>query len=190
VPLACIYWQQLRAGRGVGSLAKRLDWAWLLLAPLAALAYTLYRYLYIAAPISDVSDLGGTEKLSFPGYPLFKAIEATGAGNSTMLPFDLMDIAFVLLAIVLVAGVLIKVRRTPYSLFALVLGVSNLSVYMYTYVFRPEVNSPRRLLLVFPIFIFLGLITESPRVYRSLLCISGALFLVMSALFANWIFIS
>jgi len=190
VPLACIYWQQFRAGRGAGSLAKKLDWMWLLSAPLAALAYLLYRYIYIAAPVSDVSDLGGTERLAFPGYPLFKAIQAIGSGNAVMLPFDLLDIAFVLLSIVMVAGVLIKVRRTPYSFYVLVLGISNISVYMYTYVFRPEVNAPRRLLLVFPIFIFLALITESPRVYRSLIYISGALFLVMSGLFANWIFIS
>ena len=62
-----------------------------------------------------------------------------------MLPFDLMDIAFTLLTVALVVGVLVKVRYAPYRLFMLALGVTNLSVYMYSYIFQPEVNSPRRL---------------------------------------------
>jgi hypothetical protein len=192
VPLGFIYWQQYRANRTGRQPATKLGlgWLWLLLSPLAALAYLLYRYLYLATPMSGVTDLGGTEKLTFPGYPLIKAFQAIGADNSTFLPFNLMDIAFTLLSIVLIVGVAIKVRRTPYTLFAIVLGLANLSVYMYTYVFRPEVNAPRRLDLIFPIFIFLALITESPRAYRILTYISVALFLVMSGLFANWIFIS
>jgi hypothetical protein len=190
VPLGFIYWQQYRANRARWPLLKKVEWAWLLLAPLVALFYLLYRYLYLAAPMPGVTDLGGTEKLTFPGYPLIKAVQAIGADNSTYLPFNLMDIAFTLLGIALVVGVVIKVRRTPYTLFAIALGLANLSVYMYTYVFRPEVNAPRRLHLIFPIFIFLALITESPRTYRILTYISVALFLVMSGLFANWIFVS
>ena len=42
----------------------KLNWAWLLLAPLAALAYSAYRYFYIAAPISGAADLGGAQKLT------------------------------------------------------------------------------------------------------------------------------
>ncbi len=190
LPLGFIYWQQYRANRARRSLSKKVEWVWLLLAPLVALAYLLYRYLYLAAPISGITDLGGTEKLTFPGYPLIKAVQAIGIDNSTFLPFNLMDIAFILLSIALVVGVAIKVRRTPYTLFAIALGLANLSVYMYPYVFRPEVNAPRRLQLIFPIFILLALITKSPRTYRILAYISVALFLVMSGLFANWIFIS
>ena len=46
-----------------------------------------------------------------------------------------MDIAFTLLTILLVAGVLIKVRSTPYRLFALAMGIANLSIYMYAYLY-------------------------------------------------------
>jgi hypothetical protein len=189
VPLAYIFWQQYRANRTKWPLAQKLSWAWLLLAPLTALAYSLYRYFYIAAPLSDVSDMGGAQKLSIPGYPLFKAIQAIGPDNM-LLPFNLMDIAFTLLTIALVVGVIIKVRSMPYRLFALVVGITNLSIYMYTYVDRPEVNAPRRLLIIFPIFILLALITSSRRVYRLLAYASSALFLVLSGLFANWIFVS
>jgi hypothetical protein len=189
VPLAFIYWQQYRSNKEMWSLRQKLDWAWLLLAPLSALAYILYRYFYIAAPLVDASDMGGGQKLAIPGYPLFSAILAIRPDNS-MLPFNLMDITFTLLTIALLVGVLLKVRSTPYRLFALVLAASNLSVYMYDYIFRPEANSPRRLLLIFPIFIFLALITSSRRTYRLLAYGSSALFLVMSGLFANWIFVS
>src|SRR5205814_2900462 len=64
VPLACIYWQQLRSNKGALSLPQKLNWTWLLLAPLAALAYSLYRYFYIAAPLSGISDMGGAQILS------------------------------------------------------------------------------------------------------------------------------
>jgi hypothetical protein len=189
IPLAFIYWQQYRPARGVWPLRGRLNWAWLLCAPLSAAAYSLYRYLFIVAPSSDLSDMGGEQKLTFPGYPLFKAIQVIQPAN-TLLPFNLMDIVFTLLTIALMAGVLIKVRSVPYRLFTLALGVTNLSIYMYTYLYRPEVNSPRRLLIVFPIFIFLALITPSRRAYRLLAYTSGALFLILAGLFTNWIFIS
>ena len=51
-------------------------------------------------------------------------------------------------------------------------------------------NSPRRLLIIFPIFILLALVTPSRRAYRVLVYTSSALFLVLSGLFANWIFVS
>jgi len=187
-PLAYMYWQQYRPAKGFWPLGGKLNWAWLLLAPLSAFAYSLYRYIYIAAP-SDASDMGGGQKLSLPGEPLLKAIQAIGPDN-TMLPFNLMDITFALLGVALTIGVLIKVRSTPYRLFALVLAVTNLSINMYVYVFRPEVNSPRRLLIIFPIFILLAQVTPSRRAYRVLVYSSSALFLVLSGLFANWIFVS
>jgi hypothetical protein len=189
VPLGYLFWQQYRSNKTTWSLSQKLNWTWLLLAPLAALAYSLYRYFYIAAPLADASDLGGEQKLAVPGYPLLRAIQAIGPDN-TLLPFNLMDIVFTLLSVVLVAGVLVKVRSAPYRLFALVVGITNLSVIMYTYIYRPEVNSPRRLLLIFPIFIVLALVTSSRRTYRMLAYLSSALFLVMSGLFANWIFVS
>ena len=87
IPLACIYWQQYRPAKGIWPLGGKLNWAWLLLAPLSAFAYSLYRYIYIAAPISDASDMGGKQKLAIPGYPLVKAIQAIGPDN-TLLPFN------------------------------------------------------------------------------------------------------
>lgn len=189
LPLGYIYWQEWRAGKQSWKLSQKLNWASLLLCPLAALAYSLYRYLYIAAPITDAGDMGGAQKLAIPGYPLLKAIQAIQPSNN-MLPFNLMDIAFTLLTVCLVWGVLAKVKSVPYRILAVVIGLSNLSIYMYTYVFRPEVNSPRRLLIIFPIFIFLALITPSRRLYRGLVYISGALFFIMAGLFTNWIFVS
>jgi hypothetical protein len=189
VPLVWIYWQHYRANRSSWSTGQKLGWAWLLLAPLAPLSYSLYRYFYVAAPLADPSDMGGGQKLAIPGYPLLAALGVVRPDN-TFLAFNLMDIAFTLITIALVVGVFTLRLSTPYRLFALVLAASNLSVYMYDYILRPEANSPRRLLLIFPIFIVLALITSSRRTYRLLAYLSGALFLVMSGLFANWIFVS
>ena len=130
LPLAYIFWQQLRASKGEWSLRRKLSGAWLLLCPLAALGYTAYRYIFLAAPITDATDLGGAQKLAIPGYPLVAAIQAAITDNP-MLAYDLMDIAFAVLTIVLVVGVIIKLRSTPYTLFALVMGLTSLSAFMY-----------------------------------------------------------
>jgi hypothetical protein len=189
LPLAYIFWQQLRASNGEWSLRRKLSGAWLLLCPLAALGYTAYRYIFLAAPITDATDLGGAQKLAIPGYPLVAAIQAA-ITNNPMLAYDLMDIAFAVLTIVLVVGVIIKLRSTPYTLFALVMGLTSLSAFMYVYIYRPAVNSPRRLLLIFPIFILLALVTNKRGIYKVVAYTSAAMYLVMAALFANWIFIS
>ncbi|MEO8286920.1 MAG: glycosyltransferase family 39 protein [Chloroflexota bacterium] len=189
LPLAFIFWQQYRANRERWILSRKLSCLWLLLAPVAALSFSLYRYLYIATPMSDAMDMGDGQRLAIPGLPLMKAVQAIGPENP-LLPYNLMDIAFTLLMIALVVGVVLKLRSTPYSLFAIAMGIVNLSIYMYVYVFRPEVNAPRRLLIIFPIFILLALVTESRRTYRMLAYVSGGLFLAMSGLFTNWIFVS
>lgn len=188
VPLAYIYWQQQR-GHSLWSYFRKPQWAWLLLCPLAALSYTLYRYLYISAPIADVADVGGSQRMTFPGLPLLYALQAVGPDNP-LLPYNLMDIGFTLLMVALVAGVALKVRSTTLTLYSLVICLTNLCIYMWTYEYRPEVNMPRRMLIIFPVFIFLALVTPNKRVFRIVAYTSFALFLCLSGLWANWIFVS
>lgn len=188
LPLAYIYWQQQR-GQSLWSYFKKPQWAWLLLCPLAALSYTLYRYLYVSAPIADVADVGGSQRLTFPGLPLLYALQAIGPDNP-LLPYNLMDIGFTLLMVALVAGVALKVRSTTLTLYALVICLTNLCIYMWTYEYRPEVNMPRRMLIIFPIFVFLALVTPNKRVFRIVAYTSFALFLCLSGLWTNWIFVS
>ncbi len=49
---------------------------------------------------------------------------------------------------------------------------------------------PRRMLIIFPIFIYLALVTENRRVFRYVAYTSAALFLALSGLFVNWVFVS
>jgi hypothetical protein len=189
LPLAYIYWQQLRASKGQWSLRRKMAGAWLLLSPLAALAYTAYRFTFLQASISDATDLGGAQRLAIPGAPLLAAVQAAFADNP-MLAFDLMDIFFATLMIALVAAVIIRLRSMPYTLFSLLLGLTSLSAFMDGYVYRPQGNSPRRLLLIFPVFILLALVTNKLGVYKALAYTSAAMYIIMAALFANWIFIS
>jgi hypothetical protein len=188
VPLAFMYWQQ-RRNDPLLLYIKRPQWAWLLLAPAASLAYTLYRYLYIAAPISDVADVAWAQRMTFPGLPLFYALRAVRPDNP-LLPYNLMDIGFTLLMIGLVVGVALKIRNKPMVLFSLVMLVVNLSIYMWINEYRPEVNIPRRMLVIFPIFILMALGTSNKRVFRMVAYASFALFLCLSALWTNWVFVS
>jgi hypothetical protein len=81
-------------------------------------------------------------------------------------------------------------RSMPYTLFSLLMALTSLSAFMYVYIYRPQVNSPRRLLLIFPVFILLALVTNKRGVYKAVAYTSAAVYLMMAALFANWIFIS
>jgi 4-amino-4-deoxy-L-arabinose transferase-like glycosyltransferase len=189
LPLAYILWQEVRANRHDRPYRRLLQGTWLLLCPLTALSYTLYRYLFISVPIQDLTDVGGTQRLAFPGYPLLQAVSVIKPDNP-MLPYNLMDIFFAMLTIALVAGVIIRVRSWPYVLFAVTVGLANLSVYVDGYINRPEVNSPRRLLLIFPIFILLALVTHNRKLFKPLAYISAALYIVLAGLFTNWVFVS
>jgi hypothetical protein len=189
VPLLYILWQEVRANRHDRPLHRLARGAWLLLCPLAALSYTAYRYLFISAPIQSVTDMGGTQHLAFPGLPLLKALGAISPVNP-MLPFNLMDIFFTLLTVALTFGVILKVRQMPYVLFSIAVCLANLAIYVPGYLHRPEVNSPRRLLLIFPIFILLALLTPDHKRFKPLAYTSVAIYVVMAGLFANWIFVS
>lgn len=194
VPFAYMYMHQYGSWREWPILRpilllKRLDWLWLLLIPAAAGAYTLYRYLYIHAPIASASDLGGQQEIEFPGLPLLHALGVMKPSNS-LLAFNIMDVAATVLMISLVAGVLWRVPSVSLRLYSAILLVANLSLTMYTYPMRPEINMPRRALLIFPIFIFLGIAMQKPRPFRYLAATSFLVFMLLSALFISWVFVS
>ena len=203
-PLVYMYWQQRRASglpaQAQAPTPQKWSWAWLSLSPLAFLAYSLYRYLYISAPLpgfADISSLlwfrqstaAGSQGLTFPGLPLLGAI-LTANSDNPLLPYNLMDIGFTLLMVALLIGISLKIRSTAYRIFALSVGLVNMSVYMWTYAYRPEANMPRRLLLIFPIFLLLAIMLPERRAFRMVIYTSMVLFLSLSALFTNWIFIS
>lgn len=194
VPFAYMYlsqygtWRQWPVWRPL-ALLKRLDWLWLLLIPASAAAYTLYRYLYIKAPIAGAGDMGGQQEIEFPGTPLLKALGVMKPGNP-LLGLNIMDVAFTLLMVALVAGVLWKVPSVPLRLYSVMLLIANLSLTMYTYPLRPEVNMPRRGLIIFPIFIFLGVTMQGSRPFRYVAAASLLAFLFLSSLFVLWVFVS
>jgi hypothetical protein len=189
LPLAYMYLRQFDLRRAPREILKRIDWLPLLLIPLSAMAYMLYRYIYVEAPILGATDLGGQQALQLPGAPLLSALTLVRADNP-MLGYNLLDIAFTLVMVVLSIGVLLKVRSVPLQIYTATLLLANLSLTMYTYVWRPEVNMPRRALLIFPMFIFLALITGSPRRFHYLAAISGAVGLFLCGAFVTWAFVS
>ena len=188
LPLAYMYWRQYRTHGREWPTAQRLSWLWLLAAPAAALGYTIYRYLFSGAELADVTDLGAHEILTLPGLPLISALLVLRPDNPRIV-FNVIDVAFTLLMISLSIGVALRLRSTVYTLYSVVLTIVSLAV-TWPDMFRPEVNMPRRLLIIFPAFIYLGTVIDTPRRLRWMIILSLIIFMGLSSLFINWIFIS
>ncbi len=188
LPLGYMYWRQFVTYKKSLSYLRKLDWAWLLLCPITAAGYNIYRYLNIDVPLTKATDLGAGESVVFPGQPLVTALLAMRPDNP-VLSANILDTFFTLLMIVLVILTAVKIRSITYGLYSVVLAAVSLCV-TWPNDSRPEVDMPRRALIIFPMFILLALITDKPRVFRYVVMASSGLFLVLSALFINWVFVS
>jgi hypothetical protein len=188
LPLAYLFWQAWRTapgGQGRPSLWAAL---WLLPAPLAAAAYSLYRYFYLQTPSQGLTDVGASGVLTIPGLPLLRALAVIRPDNP-LIVVNVIDVVFALLLIGLVTGVVVRIRRVPYTLYSLLLAGVSLAL-TWPDVWRPEVNMPRRLLIIFPIYIYLACVTANPRVFRWVGATFLTGFLILSGLFITWTFIS
>ncbi|HEX8220492.1 MAG TPA: glycosyltransferase family 39 protein [Chloroflexia bacterium] len=193
VPLLYMYVRQYAAQtdvnrRGLIDLLKRKDWAWLLLCPATAIGYTVYRYLFLGSQLKGPTDLGASESLQFPGLALLNALQVAHLDNP-LLAFNLMEIAFTVLMIFLVVGSLFKVRSWTYGIYSMLISVVSLSV-TWPEIWRPEADMPRRMLIIFPVFIYLALVTSKKRVFMYTVAVSFLLGLALSCLFVNGFFIS
>ena len=188
LPLGYMYCRQnVAEGKGF-SFLKKMQWLWLLAGPAAAFGYTAYRYFFINTPLAGPTDLGADDSLVFPGVPLFKALLAVRSDNP-FLAANLMEIGFTIMMIGVVAAAVLKMRSGTYSIYMLALAIISLCV-TWPNEWRPEADIPRRMLIIFPIFIYLALVTAKLRAFRYITYASAALFLSLSGLFINWVFIS
>jgi hypothetical protein len=187
VPLAYMMWQQHANQRATLQSRRWVDWLWLLPAPAAVAVYIAYRYL-LARTWGGAPDLTLGNQFSFPGVPLLSAIAALRLDNAQVAG-DVIDVAFALGLILLGAGALAKVRVQPYFLYSLVLLLFSLAL-GYGSIVRPEPNTPRRLIVIFPIFIFMALVTSRRRAFIWVASICAVGFLVLSGLFVQWVFVS
>jgi hypothetical protein len=188
LPLAYLFWQAWRApAPGAGRPAL---WAglWLLPAPLAAGGYTLYRYFYLQTPSGGLTDVGASGFLTIPGTPLWRALSVLRPENPLLI-VNVIDVVFTLLLIGLVAGVVIRLRDMTYTLYSGLLALVSLSL-TWPDIWRPEVNLPRRLLIIFPIYIYLAATITRPRTLVWVGALSLTAFLILSGLFIVWVFIS
>ncbi|HKP53092.1 MAG TPA: glycosyltransferase family 39 protein [Chloroflexia bacterium] len=192
VPLGYMYWKQYLtySKKRRHTFLNKLEWVWLLLCPIAAGGYYAYRYLFVATSAGGLHDLGANELITLPGVPLYNAFLAIRPDNP-LLPFNVMDICFAIVMIGLVIGVALKIRSTTFSLHAVLLALVSLSVtFLDTIDTRPEIDMPRRVLIIFPIFIYLALAVNRPRAFRIVVYFSSILYLCLTGLFINWFFVS
>jgi hypothetical protein len=193
LPLGYMYWRQYIAYRDKrrGALfLKKLEWAWLLLIPIAALGYMTYRYLVLSTPSGGVADLGAGEQLTLPGLPLVRALLAIPA-NTPFFAANLLDIIFAVAMIVLVSALVIRTRSKMFALYSVPIALISLCVtYGDTLHIRPEIDMPRRILILFPIFIYLALALPSTRAFRYFAFASILGYLFLTGLFIDWFFVA
>ncbi len=132
--------------------------------------------------------MGASGVLTIPGLPLLRALAVIRPDNP-LIVVNVIDVVFALLLIGLVTGVVVRIRRVPYTLYSLLLAGVSLAL-TWPDVWRPEVNMPRRLLIIFPIYIYLACVTANPRVFRWVGATFLTGFLILSGLFITWTFIS
>jgi hypothetical protein len=193
LPLAYMYWRQYityRTKRGHILFIKKLEWAWLLFIPITAFGYLTYRYLLLSTPLGGATDLGAGEELTVPGVPLIRAllaIPSTGAFFAA----NLLDITFALLMVGLVTALVLRSRSKTFSLYAVPVALISLCVtYNGTQFIRPEIDMPRRILIIFPIFVYLAVALPSRRAFRYFTVASIVGYLFLTGLFINWFFVA
>jgi hypothetical protein len=186
-PFAYMMWRQHSDQRATGARRRRAEWLWLLPAPAVVGVYIVYRYL-LAQASGGVPDLSSGNQFTLPGAPLLSAIAVLRPDNPQLVG-DAIDVIFGLALVFLGVGALMKVRASPYFLYTLVLLLFSLAIGLPGLV-RPDPNTPRRLIVIFPIFIFLGLVTMNRRVLVWLAAVFLVGFFVLSALFVQWVFVS
>ena len=160
--------------------------AWLLLCPLAALGYTAYRYLFLAAPMTDATDLGGAQHLAIPGYPLLAAFRpqspTTPCCHTTSWTYSLPCYHSI--------GGGRDNQDALDALYALLPanGPDQASAHLCTSI-STGLRSTRHAgcCSSFQIFILLALVTNKRGVYKAIAYTSAAIYLMLAALFANWI---
>jgi hypothetical protein len=193
LPLSYMYWRQYRGRNKLFTGERPLkghEWAWLLLTPAASLGYIAFRYLLLSAPTNGVTDLGAGEELTLPGVPLLRALLVVHNGNQ-FFAANLLDITFAILMIVLVALVALRARSISFSLYSVPIALVSLCVtYSDTRYFRPEIDMPRRILILFPIFIFLAVALPSSRAFRLFVYASVTGYLCLVGLFLDWFFVA
>jgi len=193
LPLGYMYWRQyiVYKDKHKGALfLKKLEWTWLLCIPIAFLGYLTYRYLLLSTPSSGATDLGAGEQLTLPGVPLFRALLAI-PNQSAFFAANLLDLAFTFLMIGLVAALVMKSRSKSFSLYAVPIALISLCVtYSDTVALRPEIDMPRRILIIFPIFVFVALALPSARAFRYFVYMSVVGYLFLTGLFINWFFVA
>ena len=203
VPAALLYLYGPRADReaerGEGPLPRyriRPDFAWLLLAPLGLLAFSLYLHLAVGDWLAwnDAQALFGRHNVD-PFSGAWAGVREAGVAvgdlteNSYEGTFDylnIMQLAFVLFAVVGGIGAL-RVLPPAYGAWVLVSLLPILVSQNDTY---PFYSAPRFIAVLFPLFIWLATVTERRQVTTRVVAVFAAGMAVLVAQFCLWSFVA
>jgi hypothetical protein len=203
VPVALLYLYGSRAdrdpGRADGPWPRypiRLNFGWLLLAPLGLLAFSFYLHLAVGDWFAwnDAQALFGRHNVDpFTGAwagvrEAGKAVAhlTEGTYQGTFDYLNLMQLAFVLFAL---AGGIGALRVLPPAYGAWVL-VSLLPILVSQTDALPFYSAPRFVAVLFPLFIWLAIVTERRQLTTRVVAVFAAGMAVLTAQFPLWSFVA
>ncbi|HEU5252397.1 MAG TPA: mannosyltransferase family protein [Solirubrobacterales bacterium] len=174
----------------------RPDFAWLLLAPLGLLAFSLYLHFAVGNGLawSDAQALFGRHNVDpfsgawfgvrEAGKGVVHIVEGTYQGSFDYL--NVMQLAFVAFALVGGIGAL-RVLPVAYGVWVL---VSLLPILISQTDPLPFYSAPRFVAVLFPLFIWLAIVTERRQLTTRVVAVSAAAMAVLAAQFSLWSFVA
>ena len=124
--------------------------------------------------------------LQFPGLALVQALQVAHFGNPLFISTSWRSAFTSWMCWWWLPG---QIRSVTYSIYSVLIAVVSLAV-TWPNIWRPEADMPRRMLIIFPVFIYLALVTGKRRIFMYTVAVSFLLGLALSCLFVNGFFIS
>jgi hypothetical protein len=173
----------------------RPDLAWLLLAPLGLLAFSAYLHLTLDNGLAwnDAQAIFGRQTVD-PLTGIWAGVEEAGKGMGNLVDgsygsFDylnIMQLAFVAFAIVGGIGAL-RVLPAAYGTWVL---ISLAPIFVSQPEGLPLWSSPRFVVVLFPLFLWLAVLTERRGVTTRIVALFAAAMAVFTAQFTLWSFVA
>ena len=195
VPLVILHVQTGRRAR-----PARPDWRrglWILLVPAGLGAYVIGLGIARGTPFAMFNARQAGRGLVFPVVTIIRQFRWTAntvghfldAGHNAQaaLQAGIPELAFLALAVVCAVGV---IRRLDLA-YALYAGVALVVLLCEPYTRGdPLASFPRYILVLFPLWIWLAVVTSHRRIWKGILAASGLLLILFTARFATWHFVA
>jgi hypothetical protein len=172
--------------RQAGCYPRRAGRLALLIVPAIFPAVLFLCFRYLAGYPSPTSVLATQWHTTIgPPWQNFVNLMARLASHKAS-PNDLLDMAITVPFLLLTLASLTRMRAS----YALYTALTLVAVGSVVYTNTPLMNLPRHWLLLFPTFIFMGVLGKRPYVHRSIVYVSTPLMLFLAGMFVEWLWVA